>query len=683
MRSSLAQLARNACVLAVALVLIAPAFSDPQAQGMPVARDDQAITLVAGRMRTRVEFWGDRIIRVTHALAAASLPPSGLAVNAHPEAVRCARTEDAHGVMLSTPALKVRVDRSTGRVTFLDAAGAVVTREAAGGTSLHPTVVGGQSTLAVEQRFTLAPGEAIYGLGQHQNGLMNRRNATIHLQQKNGDVAVPVLVSSRGYGVLWNDAAVTDVNVGGAEQSVLPSARLRTEDGTPGGLTARYYAGRNFEKLVAVRTDPDIDFAWGDRPPLDLPKDGYSVRWTGSFEAERGGEYTLLAEADDGLRVFVDDRPVIDRWGPGPGTDRARVRLAARSRHRLRVEYDFEGGWTAGVRLSWRLPPPSAPAVVWTSEAGDAVDYFLFLGPELDDVVAGYRAVTGDAPMLPRWALGLWQSRERYQTQSELLGALAEYRRRAIPLDAIIQDWQYWKPGGWGSHEFDPERYPDPTRMVEAVHAAHAHTIISVWARFDPGLESLAELERAGAVYPPVYPNVYPKGEGRWYDAFSAGGRRIFWKQLSSHLFARGFDGWWLDASEPELGGRWGEMRELETAAGPGAKVFNAYPLMHTTGIYEGQRAETSAKRVFILTRSAFAGQQRNSAVTWSGDTFGTWTVFANQIPAGLNFSLCGIPYWNTDTGGFFGGDPADPAYAELFTRWFQFSTFNPMLRID
>jgi alpha-D-xyloside xylohydrolase len=296
--------------------------------------------------------------------------------------------------------------------------------------------------------------------------------------------------------------------------------------------------------------------------------------------------------------------------------------------------------------------------------------------------VAGYRALTGAVPMFPQWAWGFWQCRERYQTQQEVVGVVAEYRRRGIPLDGIIQDWQYWPLGAWGSHDFDPARYPDPSAMVDAVHRAHAHIIISVWPRFDLGLAHTAELEKAGALYPPVYPNVYPQGQGKWYDPFHPDGRRLYWKFLSEKLFARGFDGWWMDASEAELGGKWGEMRELTTGAGPGAKVFNAYPLMHSTGVYQGQRAETSDKRVFILTRSAYAGQQRNAAVTWSGDTRGNWEVFAQQIPAGLNFSVSGIPYWNTDIGGFFGGDPADPKYAELFTRWFQFGAFCPMFRV-
>ena len=218
--------------------------------------------------------------------------------------------------------------------------------------------------------------------------------------------------------------------------------------------------------------------------------------------------------------------------------------------------------------------------------------------------------------------------------------------------------------------------------MVAQIHAAHAHIIISVWSRFDVGCENLRQLKDVNGVLDPVYPNVWPKGQGQWYDAFSADARRVYWRQISDKLFQIGFDGWWLDATEPELSGQWGEVRDLRTAMGPGAYVADAYPLMATTGVYQGQRAESPDKRVFILTRSAWAGQQRNAAISWSGDIRGDWATFKRQIPAGLNFSLSGIPYWNTDIGGFFGGAPADPRYRELFTRWFQFGAFCPLFRV-
>jgi len=297
-------------------------------------------------------------------------------------------------------------------------------------------------------------------------------------------------------------------------------------------------------------------------------------------------------------------------------------------------------------------------------------------------VVGGYRELTGRAPMMARWTWGLWQSKERYQTQDELLGIAARYRAMKAPLDAVVQDWQYWSSGQWGEHRMEAARFPDPKGMIDQLHAENVHAIISVWARLDTGTSNTKELDKAGALYPKTYRNVYPAGEGRWYDAYSLSARRLYWDQISRNLGKFGWDGWWLDASEAELGGNWGEMREVRTAAGSGKDVLNAYPLLHTTGVFEGMRKDFPAKRPFILTRSAFSGQQRNAAITWSGDTSATWDVLRAHVPAALNFTLSGIPYWSADIGGFFGGDPADPAYAELFTRWYQFGAFNPMFRV-
>jgi alpha-D-xyloside xylohydrolase len=300
----------------------------------------------------------------------------------------------------------------------------------------------------------------------------------------------------------------------------------------------------------------------------------------------------------------------------------------------------------------------------------------------LDQVIGGYRQLTGNAPMFGKWAWGFWQCKEHYASQQELLDVAARYRRMNIPLDGIIQDWQYWTPHPWGSHEFDTNRYPDVAGMMRTLHAENVHLIISVWARFEPASSNAWELRASGGLYTNMVFDLWTKKNYQYYDPFNPTARRIYWDQISRELFSLGIDGWWLDASEPELSINWGEFRNYTTAAGPGAKVFNAYPLMHTTGIYQGQRAETSAKRVFILTRSAYAGQQRNGAVTWSGDIHADWNEFARQIPAGLNFSASGIPYWNTDIGGFFGNNTGDPKFDELFTRWFQFGAFCPMFRV-
>jgi alpha-D-xyloside xylohydrolase len=325
----------------------------------------------------------------------------------------------------------------------------------------------------------------------------------------------------------------------------------------------------------------------------------------------------------------------------------------------------------------------------WSSEAGKAIDYyFCYSDGSIDSAMKAYRQLTGEAPLMPKWFLGFWQCKERYAFQDELLGVAKQLRELKVPVDGIIQDWQYWPPGTntWGSHLFDTNRYPNPAEMFKELHEMNYHALISVWAKFDLGSDNSKELNDVGGMYPEVTSYAFPPGHGQWYDPFSTAGRQTYWKQMRDQLFSKGVDGWWLDAPEPEISGM--QFRTYKTGMGPGYEVYDAYPLMHSTGIYQGQRATTDKKRVVILTRSAYAGQQRNSAITWSGDIQGTWAVFKNQIPAGLNFSLSGIPYWNTDTGGFFGnretgnGNTKSPVFQEFFSRWFQFSSFCPMFRV-
>ena len=669
-------------ILAAGCLLLLAAEAEP-IPVLAVHKDAEGVTLKMNPGTLKLEVFAPDIIQVEYSLGEKLPPEESLAVLAKPGSTEWKLSETDLNVQLRTDELEVRVDRTTGAVGFYNRNGEPLLLERAdGGKSLRPNAIDGINTLRSQQKFVLAPGEAIYGLGQHQNGLMNYCGAVIHLQQKNpGESAVPVLVSSRGYGVLWDNPAITDVSVGVGKAEIIPSAQLDNEAGQPGSLTARYYRGENFDKLVATRTDAQVNFDWSDTPPPGLPHDHYSVQWDGFVEAQQGGTYTFLASSDDGERLWVDGKLVIDAWYGRPvQTDMARVEFDAHSRHRIRLEY-FQAASSAVARLAWEVPA-KAPLVTWTSEAADTIDYYFMYGPALDKVIADYRQLTGAAPMFGKWAWGFWQCKEHYASQAELLDVVDRYRRLHIPLDSIIQDWAYWMPHPWGSHQFDTNRYPDVSKLMRALHHDNAHMIISVWSSFDVGCSNWLELKEADCLYPQVLTNFYPKAPCQWYDAFNPVGRRIYWEQISKGLFSEGLDGWWLDASEPELSTHWGEFRDYRTAAGPGFEVFNAYPLMHTTGVYQGQRAETSKKRVFTLTRSAYAGQQRNAAMTWSGDTAGRWDVFANQIPAGLNFCLSGIPYWNTDTGGFFGGDPADPQYAELFTRWFQFSAFCPMFRV-
>jgi len=293
-----------------------------------------------------------------------------------------------------------------------------------------------------------------------------------------------------------------------------------------------------------------------------------------------------------------------------------------------------------GIPLATQSAPARGVAPVgasenvlrWSSEVGEAIDYYFIYGPGGEASLRNYRDLTGAAPLMPEWLLGFWQSKERYRTEEEVLAVAKQYRDLKVPIDGMIQDWRYWPDNTWGSHAFDKARYPDPAAMTKQLHDMHYHILISVWPKFDLGTPNIQELEKAGAMFDPVIPYVFPPGLGKWYDPFADKGREIYWKQVSGELFSKGFDGWWLDASEAELSGKWGEFRGFTTAQGAGATVFNAYPLEHTRAVYEGQRAETADKRVFILTRSGYAGQQRNAAVVWSGIWMGLAVLMKGQV---------------------------------------------------
>ena len=316
-----------------------------------------------------------------------------------------------------------------------------------------------------------------------------------------------------------------------------------------------------------------------------------------------------------------------------------------------------------------------------SSSFAKSIDYFFVYGPEADDVIRGYRQLTGQAPLFSRAAYGFWQSKNRYSTQAEIVGAAERYRALHIPIDNIVQDWFWWTK--MGSHEFSSQTYPAPQQMVDQIHAQHMHVMISVWPFFEPGSANYDAFERSHHFLYQL------AGDGEWlpgarlYDAFSAEARAMYWQQINTSLFAKGFDAWWLDTTEPEtLNVEASLMQKAQTGTGPGAAVANLFPLMTTSAVYQGQRSTSQQKRVFILTRSAAAGMQRNAAAAWSGDTFATWDTLRRQVPAGLNYAMSGLPYWTTDIGGFVSGDPDDPAYRELFIRWFQYGTFCPIFRV-
>ncbi|MBP7507229.1 MAG: DUF5110 domain-containing protein [Prolixibacteraceae bacterium] len=330
------------------------------------------------------------------------------------------------------------------------------------------------------------------------------------------------------------------------------------------------------------------------------------------------------------------------------------------------------------------------------SEVGDCIDYYFMHGGNSDGVISCMRDLTGQVPMLPMWTYGFWQSKERYKSQKEIVEVVKNFRELEVPLDGIIQDWQYWGNNYlWNAMDFLNEEFSEPQKMINDIHDLNAHMIISVWSSFGPKTKQYRELDNIGALFnfstwpesglTSWPPNMdYPSGV-RVYDPFNPQARDIYWNYLNKGLFSRGIDGWWMDSTEPDHFSPKPEDMDAKTYLGSFRKVRNAFPLMTVGGVYDHQRAVSSDKRVFILTRSAFAGQQRYGSNTWSGDVVASWETLHNQISAGLNFSLCGIPYWNSDIGGFFLWNFKDPLnnpdYRELHVRWMQFGTFCPMMR--
>ena len=344
-----------------------------------------------------------------------------------------------------------------------------------------------------------------------------------------------------------------------------------------------------------------------------------------------------------------------------------------------------------------------ANGMSFTSEVGEVIDYYFMYGGSADGVIAQVRHLTGDVPMFPLWTFGYWQSKERYKTSRELLGIVDQYRELQVPLDGIIQDWQYWGSNYlWNAMDFLAEEYADGKRMIDQVHQKNAHFMISIWASFGPMTQAYRQLDQEGLLYdfgtwpqsglshiwPPRMD--YPSGV-RVYDAFSPKARDIYWQNLK-RLFDYGTDAWWMDSTDPDFfdpresdydhkagqeGGTWRSLR-------------NAFPLATVRGVYEAQRKVSTDKRVFIMTRSAFAGQQHYGSNMWSGDVASSWDMLRNQIPAGLSFSLTGDPNFNTDIGGFFcssyntrgpASAPRNPQYQELYVRWMQYGLFCPVFR--
>jgi len=440
-------------------------------------------------------------------------------------------------VNLTTSLLKITVTKKDGAITFAEVQGGPLVQEAS--RSMTPEKVNGEDTYRAESFVNIyGSHEGLYGLGQHQAGVWNYRGESVDISQENSNISVPLMLSSKGYGIFWNN-------------------------------TSRGRFNNRFANYLYI-----------------------------------------------------------------------------------------------------------------SSEVADVIDYYFLYGPEFDQIIAGYRDLTGQAPMFGKWAYGFWQCKNRYKSQEEILGVARKYRDLHIPVDDIVQDWFWWNRKG--EFVFN-KNYPDPKAMIDELHSENFHLMISIWPFFEPGSANYDYMQSKGwfvdkfkYAKPPYHANAMAV-----YDATSPEARKYYWDLVNKGLFSIGADAWWMDTTEPETEGQEENiLLNHKLTAGSGNRYLNLYPLLDTQGIYQGQRSASDKKRVFILSRSAFAGSQRNAVTAWSGDINSDWLSFRRQVPAGLNFELSGIPYWTTDIGGFVFGSPTDPAFRELFIRWFQYGTFNPILRV-
>lgn len=642
----------------------------------------------------------DRIIHV-RATPADSLAPfhSLMVVERAAPRPEWSLEETEELITLVTKEIKAQVNRVTGEVIFSDKAGNLLLREKNGGGKLFTPNANG-TDYKIQQEFESPEDEAFYGLGGHQNGQMNYKGEDVEMAQHNIVDVVPFLYSSKNYGLLWENYSISKFGDPRDYQS-LSTLQLFDKNGQAGGLTAEYYVR---DTIKTTKQENDITFEFletvqVDSFPNDVSRKG-NVIWEGSFSSTQEGVHKFLVYSSGYIKVWVDNELMLDKWRQNwnPWTNKFTVACQRDEKHSIKIEWIPDDHGYLAVKHLDPFPADAQNRLSLFSEVGDEINYYFMAGANADEVISGYRTLTGKAPVIPKWAAGFWQSRERYSNQKDLVDVVKEYRKRKIPLDNIVLDWQYWEDPKWGSHEFDTKRFPDAKGMVNELHGKlNAHVMISVWPKFNKGTDHYNEMNDKGYLFTR---NIEKKRkdwvgigyESTFYDPFNEGASKLFWKQIDEHLNTLGFDAWWLDATEPDMHSNLSiDERKLNmtpTALGPGDRYFNAYSLVNAKGVYEGQRQSSPEKRVFILTRSAYAGQQRYGAATWSGDIVSRWSDFKDQIATGINFSLSGIPYWTMDIGGFaverkiYGatGETLNE-WRELNTRWFQFGAFCPLFR--
>jgi alpha-D-xyloside xylohydrolase len=537
------------------------------------------------------------------------------------------------------PFMSVEFDARTHGLRFLDRAGRLLLAEQAGTRRLVPSRLGDEAVHLAEQGFDAPADERLYGTGCFQDGMLDLRGLPRRLTQVNTQISLPFVLSSRGYGLLWHQTGMSELNPPGQALAL----RKTLVDGKAQVAEVTTTVG-NAQVVRRMAT------------------------FEGSFTTEAAGRFAFLLDVGKAMgsrhHVEIDGQvrvSMANHWLPptvGFVTD-----LAAGEHHVKVLANDDD----APVLHHGPMPDRT----LWRSPVADAVDYVVIAGPSAADVMSGYRAISGSTPMLPRWAYGYIHCRERFNSSAEILETTREFRRRGLPVDLMVQDWQYWGRHGWNAMRFDEEHYPDPAALVRELHDLHARLMLSVWARI--GRET--ELGRACAALGHYIPGT------EWVDFFDRRATEFYTRNQNERLGSFGIDAWWQDATEPEND----DLVGRHTAAGAGERVRLAYPWHVTHAVYESQRQASPDRRVMLLTRSAFPGQHRHAAATWSGDIGDDWDTLKRQIPAGLNMAAAGYAYWTVDAGGFFRPGEAqytDKGYHERLLRWFQYATFLPLQRV-
>ncbi|MDR7209876.1 alpha-D-xyloside xylohydrolase [Flavobacterium piscis] len=622
-------------------------------------------------------------------------------------------SEANDSIKLVTETLNVMISPKDGGIKFKDKNGKLILSErAGGGKTFSPMEVEGTKGYSVRQIFESPKDEAFYGLGQHQSDEFNYKDKSEELFQYNTKVSVPFIVSNKNYGLLWDSYSLSRFGDSRPFEQLNAVFKLFDKNGEPNNLTGTYVTPDNGNTKL-VRKEASIffeDIKSFKNLPENFPLKNANVTYEGDIEAPQNGEYKFTLYYSGYVKVYLNNQLVVpERWRTAwnPNSYKFSMNLEAGKRVPLRIEWKPNGGTSyCGLRVRTPQLIEEKSNQVWWSEMNKKIDYYFVHGNSMDEIVKGYRTLTGKAQIMPKWAMGYWQSRERYKTEDEILSNLKEFRERKIPIDNIVLDWNYWEEDSWGSHQFDPKRFPNPKAMVDSIHAMNGKMMISVWPKFYKTTEHFKEFDRKGWMYQQAIKDsvrdwVGPGYVGSFYDAYSGGARKLFWKQIYENLYPMGVDAWWMDASEPNVldctDMDYRKALQGPTALGSSTEYFNTYALMNAEAIYDGQRSVEPNKRVFLLTRSGFAGLQRYSTATWSGDIATRWEDLKAQISAGLNFAISGIPYWTMDIGGFCvedryvdaqmefdknGKENADnKEWRELNTRWHQFGVFAPLYR--